>query len=166
MVLYGVGMKLHRRAMGIDRAVITRNTEGATRPGATASPLSSFHSWGHSLEITKRRAVGALPKCFPPYQTCHRWLQYWRKTGTFEKILFALANMALEQGKLGLDEGFIDATFAPAKKGVLGREDQKGQRDKDNGNCGGTWLSDSIAYWKRFSRRGNTGWKDGWSKNL
>ena len=32
------------------------------------------------------------------------------------------------------------------KKGVLGREDQKGQRDKDNGNCGGTWLSDSIAY--------------------
>lgn len=58
-----------------------------------------------------------LPKCFPPYQTCHRWLQYWRKTGTFEKILFALANMALEQGKLGLDEGFIDATFAPAQKG-------------------------------------------------
>ncbi len=58
-----------------------------------------------------------LPGCYPPYQTCHRWLQYWRKTGAFEKILFTLANMALEQGKLGLEEGFIDATFAPAKKG-------------------------------------------------
>ena len=34
------------------------------------------------------------------------------------KDLFALANMALEQGKLGLDEGFIDATLL-GKKGVL-----------------------------------------------
>ncbi len=161
-----MGYETYRRAMGIDRAVITRNTEGATRPGATASPLSSFHSWGHSLEITKRRAVGVLPKCFPPLSDLPQMAAILAKTGTFEKILFALANIALEQGKLGLDEGFIDATFAPAKKGVLGREDQKGQRDKDNGNCGGTWLSDSIAYWKRFSRRGNTGWKDGWSKNL
>ena len=58
-----------------------------------------------------------LPKCYPPYQTCHRWLQFWRKTGTFEKILLIFANIALEQGRLGMEEGYIDATFAPAKKG-------------------------------------------------
>ncbi len=58
-----------------------------------------------------------LPKCYPPYQTCHRWLQFWRKTGTFEKILISLTKMALNDGKLDVNEAYIDATFAPAKKG-------------------------------------------------
>ena len=62
-------------------------------------------------------AWALLPDCYPPYQTCHRWLQYWRKTGTFEKILFTLVNMALDKGLLDINEAFIDATFAPAKKG-------------------------------------------------
>lgn len=82
------------------------------------------HSQRHILEgiLWKLRSGSAwslLPACYPPYQTCHRWLQFWRKTGTFEKILIVLTNMAFEMGKLGLNEGHIDATFAPAKKGGL-----------------------------------------------
>ena len=105
--------------MGTDRAIIASNTEGPT--GSGAPPV---HSQRAILEgILWKLRSGArwqlLPKYYPPYQTCHRWLQYWRKTGTFEKILITLANMALEQGKLGLEEGFIDATFASAKKGGL-----------------------------------------------
>ena len=55
-----------------------------------------------------------MPDCYPPYQTCHRWLQFWRRTGTFEKILVELTKMALEAGMLDVNEAFIDATFAPA----------------------------------------------------
>ena len=58
-----------------------------------------------------------MPDCYPPYQTCHRWLQFWRKTGTFEKILLELSKLAYAEGKLDVNEAFIDATFAPAKKG-------------------------------------------------
>ena len=60
-----------------------------------------------------------LPDCYPPYQTCHRWLQFWRKIGAFEKILCILVNMALDEGLLEMKEAYIDATFSPAKKGGL-----------------------------------------------
>lgn len=62
-------------------------------------------------------AWALMPEQYPPYQTCHRWLQYWRKTGTFEKILISLIDRAEKDGRLDMNEGFIDATFAPAKKG-------------------------------------------------
>ena len=133
--------------MGIDRSTLStrQHRRGHERGDRQPTPLVPILG-GHSLEITKRRAVGALPKMFSLYQTCHRWLQYWRKTGTFEKILFALANMALEQGKLGLDEEvYRTQTFAPPERGSLvGRP--KGQRTKIMAIVGGTWLSDSIAY--------------------
>lgn len=58
-----------------------------------------------------------LPKNYPPYQTCHRWFQKLRKAGVFEKILKVLVNEAVTLGKLEMDEAYIDATFAPAKKG-------------------------------------------------
>ena len=60
-----------------------------------------------------------LPERYPPYQTCHRWFQRWRREGTFEAILVLLAEDLRERGKLDLREAFIDGTFAPAKKGAV-----------------------------------------------
>jgi transposase len=60
-----------------------------------------------------------LPERYPPYQTCHRWLQRWRKSGVFEALLMTLAEDLRERGKLDLREAFIDGTFAPAKKGAV-----------------------------------------------
>jgi transposase len=54
---------------------------------------------------------------YPPYQTCHRWFQRWRKEGVFNAVLLALADDLRERGELDLREAFIDGTFAPAKKG-------------------------------------------------
>ena len=59
-----------------------------------------------------------MPARYPPYQTCHRWLQQWRKQGVFEHILAALAEDLHERGDIDLREAFIDGTFAPAKKGA------------------------------------------------
>lgn len=60
-----------------------------------------------------------MPDRYPPYQTCHRRYQQWVQDGTLEKVLRALAKDLHERGGLDVREGFIDGTFAPAKKGGL-----------------------------------------------
>ena len=59
-----------------------------------------------------------LPERYPPYQTCHRRFQQWVRAGTWTRVLRALATDLAERGGLDLSEGFIDGTFAGAKKGA------------------------------------------------
>lgn len=59
-----------------------------------------------------------LPEKYPPFQTCHRRFQQWIRSGKLEEALRLLARMLYEQGKLNLEEAFVDATFASAKKGA------------------------------------------------
>ena len=59
-----------------------------------------------------------LPEKYPPFQTCHRRFQQWIRSGKLEEALKLLARLLYEQGKLNLDEAFVDATFASAKKGA------------------------------------------------
>jgi hypothetical protein len=60
-----------------------------------------------------------LPDRYPPYQTCHRRFQQWRKNGVFRDLLTCLAEDLRLRGKIDLTEGFIDASFTAAKKGAL-----------------------------------------------
>jgi transposase len=60
-----------------------------------------------------------LPSKYPPYQTCHRRFQQWVREGRFVEVLRLLARQLHDRGKLNLDEAFVDATFASAKKGAL-----------------------------------------------
>ena len=60
-----------------------------------------------------------LPEKYPPFQTCHRRFQQWIRSGKLEQALRLLARLLYEQGKLNLEEAFVDATFASAKKGAL-----------------------------------------------
>ena len=60
-----------------------------------------------------------LPEKYPPFQTCHRRFQQWVRSGKLEEALKLLARHLHERGKLNLDEAFVDATFASAKKGAL-----------------------------------------------
>jgi transposase len=59
-----------------------------------------------------------LPEKYPSFQTCHRRFQSWVRNGKLEQALKLLANHLHAQGKLNLDEAFVDATFASAKKGA------------------------------------------------
>jgi hypothetical protein len=54
-----------------------------------------------------------------PYQTCHRRFQLWQRSGRLEVLLPRLAEGLRDRGKIDLSEGFVDATFAGAKKGAL-----------------------------------------------
>jgi transposase len=60
-----------------------------------------------------------MPAKYPPYQTCHRRFQQWIRAGKLVVALRLLAKHLHERGKLNLDEAFVDATFASAKKGAL-----------------------------------------------
>jgi transposase len=60
-----------------------------------------------------------LPRRYPPKSTCHRYFQQWNKSGVFIKILTALAQDLKKRGGIDISEGFIDGTFAPAKKGAM-----------------------------------------------
>jgi transposase len=59
-----------------------------------------------------------LPAKYPPYQTCHRRFQQWVREGKLLEVLRLLARHLHERGKLNLEEAFVDATFASAKKGA------------------------------------------------
>lgn len=60
-----------------------------------------------------------LPERYPPRSTCHRCFQVWSRSGVFAQILTALAEDLRDRGGIDLSEGFIDGTFAPAKKGAM-----------------------------------------------
>ena len=61
-----------------------------------------------------------IPETYPPYQTCHRRFQQWVRSGALAKALRKLARRLQAEGRLNLEEAFIDATFAAAKKGASG----------------------------------------------
>src|SRR5271167_3953160 len=71
-----------------------------------------------------------LPERYPSFQTCHRRFQQWVRAGTLEKALRLLATHLHQQGKLNLQEAFVDATFASAKKGALQSDPLAGARER------------------------------------
>jgi transposase len=71
-----------------------------------------------------------LPEKYPPYQTVHGRFQQWVRSEQLERALRALAEKLREEGKLDLDEGFIDGSFAAAKKGALQWEKPSGAKGR------------------------------------
>ena len=74
-----------------------------------------------------------MPPKYPPYQTCHRRFQQWVRSGALAKALRKLARRLRAEGRLNLEEAFIDATFAAAKKGASGLvlpSEAKGRRSR------------------------------------
>jgi len=70
-----------------------------------------------------------LPERYPPKSTCHRRFQEWTESGVFARILAELAKDLKERGGIDLSEGFIDGTFAPAKKGAMVWAKPKGAKE-------------------------------------
>jgi len=58
-----------------------------------------------------------LPDRYPSYQTCHRRFQQWVRSGVMTRVMSVLAHDLNKRGVIDVREAFIDATFAPAKKG-------------------------------------------------
>jgi transposase len=60
-----------------------------------------------------------LPEKYGSDSTCHRRLHRWQAEGVWERIWKACLRVLDGKGTLDWRQGFIDGTFAPAKKGGL-----------------------------------------------
>lgn len=74
----------------------------------------------------------ALPKTYPPYQTCHKRFQAWVQTGILRRAFQLLVRDLEDRGGIKLDECFIDGTFAPAKKGDSVLVKRNGERVRNS----------------------------------
>ena len=72
----------------------------------------------------------AMPEKYPSGSTCWRRLKGWLDDGTWDKIWAEFVRQLDEQSQLKWDETFIDATFAPAKKGALASEKPRREREQ------------------------------------
>jgi transposase len=59
-----------------------------------------------------------LPEAYPSFQTCQRRFQQWVRSGVMMGILEALASELKLRRVIDVQEAFVDASFAPAKKGA------------------------------------------------
>jgi transposase len=59
-----------------------------------------------------------LPSEFPSPTTCWRRLKMWEQDGTWTRLWRVFLSTLDAQGKLDWSETFLDASFAPAKKGA------------------------------------------------
>lgn len=72
-----------------------------------------------------------LPRRYGSYVTAWRRLKQWEEDGTWEKLWHRLIKVLSHEDKLCLEVGYVDGTFAPAKKGdvpLVRRRKAKGQR--------------------------------------
>jgi transposase len=92
-----------------------------------------------------------LPRRYPPYQTCHRRLQHWQRSGLLTRLLQKLAEDLRDRGKLDLSESFIDASFSSAKKGALVSALQNAAKAAKSWQSQTAWSSSRRARGQRFA---------------
>ena len=90
-----------------------------------------------------------LPEKYPPYQTCHRRFQQWIRSSRLEQALKLLARLLYEQGKLNLDEAFVDATFERKKGGFAVGPTRRGKAGAPGGSPLG-WKGTKIIACRRW----------------
>lgn len=112
----------HDWTLGVDRrtvGLLERMLRPARREDNRGCPWHETRAvlngvlWGLGTGAQWRE----LPEKYPPFQTCHRRFHQWIRTGKLEEALHLLARRLYEQGKLNLEEAFVDATFREREKG-------------------------------------------------
>jgi transposase len=107
-----------------------RRPDGRGRPWRDARAVLNGVLWA----LRNGAPWHDLPDRYPPYQTCHRRFQQWRKNGVFRDLLTWLTEDLRLRGKIDLTESFIDTSFTAAKKGLCHRSYKAQQRRQDHGN--------------------------------
>jgi transposase len=106
-------------------------------------PIKEMGSQGGRPPVAHRRVFEALiwscrsgspweylPKNFPSWSTCRRRLIEWEEQGILVAVHQHLLALLDEQGKLRLEETFLDGSFIPAKKGGNVLEKPRRERDR------------------------------------
>lgn len=124
-----------------------RRPDGRGRPWKDRRPVLNGILW-----VLRTGAPWSdLPERYPSYQTCHRRFQQWVRSGIMRGALEALAEDLQVRGRLDVRESFIDGSFAPARKGAEGRQDQARQRNEDHGCRRQPWSANCRVRRKRYT---------------
>ena len=103
----------------------SRRSDGRGRPWKNRRAVLNGILW-----VLRTGAPWAdVPERYPSYQTCHRRFQQWVRSGVMKGVLEDLALDLTIRGILEVEEAFIDASFAPAKKGAPKSEKQNAARE-------------------------------------
>ena len=85
-----------------------------------------------------------LPQKYPSPSTCWRRLRRWEEQELWLKIWRIFLSQLDAEGALDWQEAFIDASFAPAKKGASGSEKPSGARARS----GWWWSTARVFLWE------------------
>jgi transposase len=85
-----------------------------------------------------------LLKRYPSASACRRRLSRWEEDGVWLKVWRKFLSDLDEKALLDWEEAFIDGRFAKAKKGALGLEKPKGEKDRS----GWWWSTARVFLWK------------------
>ena len=69
-----------------------------------------------------------IPDRYPSFQTCQRRFQQWVRSGVMTRVMTILAHELVKRRAIDIREAFIDASFAPAKKGGAKSEKRNAAR--------------------------------------
>ena len=86
----------------------------------------------------------ALPDEYPSPSTCWRRLQRWEEDGTWLKVWRCFIAQLDEKQQLDWSESFVDATFAPAKKGAP----QSARRSAAKAQSSWWWQTARVFLWE------------------
>jgi transposase len=87
-----------------------------------------------------------LPDGYPSGSTCWRRLRDWEAEGIWLELWRAFLRQLDVRGRLQWEQAFIDATFAPAKKGALSSAIPDGARAQS-----AWWWSTARVYLSEFA---------------
>ena len=98
-----------------------------------------------------------LPKRYPSASACWRRLSCLEKDGVWLKVWRKFLGDLDEQCLLDWEEAFIDGSFAPAKRGPWGWQNQKGQRIEVDGGGRRQGYSSGKHHYLGIPARSNAG---------
>ncbi len=76
-----------------------------------------------------------FPQALPSWSTCRRRLIEWEEQGILENVHKHLLALLDGQGKLRLEETYLDGSFVPAKQGRKCRKNQGRKGIDVDGHC-------------------------------
>ena len=89
-----------------------------------------------------------LPEGYPSGSTCWRRLRDWEARGIWLQLWRTVLSQLDARGRLQWEQAFIDATFAPAKKGARSSAIRGGAR----GRSAWWWSTARVYLWEFASR--------------
>ena len=85
-----------------------------------------------------------LPTDYPSPSTCWRRLKLWEEQGVWIEAWRSFLSQLNDRGRIDWEECFIDATFAPAKKGGL----QSERPERARAQSSWWWQTAKVFLWE------------------